>query len=66
MGGGWVVGCRVDGVGRERRREEVEGVMSQGVVVVEAWDGEGEGGWEGEARVKRLSSSGSHSVGIGV
>jgi len=71
VGRGGVVGCEVGGVARgvgSGRREEVEGVMSQGVDVM--WDGVGEGRREGEGGVKRESSSegvaGSGSVGVGV
>lgn len=58
------------GVGRGRR-EEVEGVMSQGWwAELEVWDGVGEGGWDGEGGAKREFSSergaGSGSAGVGV
>ncbi len=70
------MGCEVGGVARgagRGRREEVEGVMSQGwKAELEVWERVGEGGWEGggEGGVKRESSSergaGSGSVGVGV
>ncbi len=69
VGRGESVGGEVGGVGRETgRREEVEGVMSQGWEVV--WEGVGEGGWEGEGGMKRESFSdggaGSGSAGVDV